>query len=106
MHARQIPSDEFFLDGETAPLYGDKYFLKRSIEMALRMVKGVRREPEKPAGKKSRAEYLVACLKEEANDPKFSDWERDFIVSLVRQVGSGRKLSDKQEEILERLWDK
>jgi hypothetical protein len=73
--------------------------------MALRLVKGVRREAERPK-EKSRAEYLVACLKEEANDPKFSDWERDFIVSLARQVGLGRKLSEKQREILERLWDK
>jgi hypothetical protein len=74
--------------------------------MALRLVRGVRREPEKPKEQKSRGEYLVACLTEEANDPKFSDWERDFIMSLARQVGQGRKLSDKQKEILERLWDK
>lgn len=74
--------------------------------MALRLVRGAQREPEKLKGQKSRAEYLVACLREEANDPKFSDWERDFIVSLARQVGMGRKLSDKQKEILERLWDK
>src|ERR1043166_9339208 len=74
--------------------------------MALRMVRGPRREPAKPTAQKSRAEYLVACLREEANDPKFSDWERDFIVSLARQVGQGRKLSEKQEEIIERLWDK
>lgn len=74
--------------------------------MALRMVRGPRREPDKPAAQKSRAEYLVACLREEANDPKFSDWERDFIASLARQVGQGRKLSEKQTEILERLWDK
>jgi hypothetical protein len=74
--------------------------------MALRLVRGAHREPEKLNGQKSRAEYLVACLREEANDPKFSEWERDFIVSLARQVGLGRKLSDKQKEILERLWDK
>ena len=73
--------------------------------MVLRLVRGVRREPEKK-GPKSRAEYLVACLRDEANDPKFSDWEREFIVSLARQVGLGRQLSDKQKEILERLWDK
>ncbi len=74
--------------------------------MALRIVRGSRREPEKPQAHKSRAEYLVACLREEANDPKFTDWERDFIVSLARQVGLGRSLSEKQKEILERLWDK
>ncbi|MGH7767401.1 MAG: hypothetical protein ACREQP_08100 [Candidatus Binatia bacterium] len=73
--------------------------------MALRMVRGIRREPEK-SQHKSREEYLVACLGEETNDAKFTDWERGFIVSLVKQVGQGRKLSDKQKEILERLWEK
>jgi hypothetical protein len=73
--------------------------------MALRMVRGIRSAPE-PTKEKSREEYLVACLGEEANDAKFSDWERDFIMSLVRQVGQGRKLSEKQKQILERLWDK
>ena len=74
--------------------------------MALRLVRGVHREPEKPRQKKSRAEYLAACLGEEANDLKFSDWERGFIVSVARQVAQGRKPSDKQTEILERLWEK
>jgi hypothetical protein len=74
--------------------------------MALRMVKGIHREPEKSQRHKSREEYLIACLGEEANDAKFTDWERGFIASLVKQVGQGRKLSDKQKEILERLWEK
>jgi len=74
--------------------------------MALRMVRGIRREPEKPQQNKSREEYLVACLSEEASDSKFTDWERSFIMSLAKQVGQGRKLSDKQKEILERLWEK
>lgn len=74
--------------------------------MALRLVRGIQRRPEKSTQKKSREEYLVACLSEEANDSKFSDWERAFISSLARQVAEGRKLSDKQKEILERLWEK
>lgn len=73
--------------------------------MALRLVRGIRNEPEKSKNK-SREEYLVACLRDEANDSKFSDWERDFIGSVVRQVAQGRKLSEKQKEILERLWEK
>jgi hypothetical protein len=98
---------DFFLDAARRRAYGKKNFLaKGATRMALRMVRGPRREPEKPTAQKSRAEYLVACLREEANDPKFSDWERDFILSLARQVGQGRRLSEKQEEILERLWDK
>jgi hypothetical protein len=74
--------------------------------MALRLVKGIPRQPEKSSEKKSREEYLVACLSEEANDSKFSDWERNFISSVAKQVAGGRKLSDKQKEILERLWEK
>jgi predicted ATP-binding protein involved in virulence len=74
--------------------------------MALRLVRGIQREPEKSSQKKSREEYLIACLAEEANDSKFSDWERNFISSLARQAAEGRKLSDKQKEIIERLWEK
>ena len=73
--------------------------------MALKLV----RTPKQPiSGKrqKSREEYLVACLSEEANDPKFTDWEKNFIMSLTRQVGRGGKLSLKQKEILKRLWKK
>jgi hypothetical protein len=73
--------------------------------MALRMVRGIRRVPEK-SQQKSREEYLVAGLREEATDAKFTDWERDFIASLARQVGQGRKLTEKQKEIVERLWEK
>jgi hypothetical protein len=96
----------FFLTPLDRPLMVKNIFQRGASRMALRMVKGPRREAEKPNAQKSRAEYLVACLREEANDPKFSDWERDFIVSLARQVGLGGKLSEKQKEILERLWDK
>jgi len=74
--------------------------------MALRLVRGIQKEPEKPKTQKTREEYLVACLSEEAKDPKFSDWERSFITSLARQIGLGRKLTPKQNEIVERLWKK
>lgn len=74
--------------------------------MALKLVKSTNKKPQEVSQEKSRDEYLVACLKDELNDPKFSDWERDFITSLARQVGQGRKLSEKQKQILERIWDK
>ena len=74
--------------------------------MALRMVRGIRSEPEKAKQHKSREEYLIACLSEEASDSKFTDWERGFIMSLAKQVEQGRRLSDKQKEIIERLWKK
>src|SRR5437762_3910535 len=95
----------FFLTAGAPTSMVKNIFFKEQNDMALRLVRGVRRGPEKKQSK-SRAEYLVACLRDEANDPKFSDWEREFIVSLARQVGLGRQLSDKQKEILERLWDK
>ena len=73
--------------------------------MALKLVR-IPKEPNPSKEQKSREEYLVACLSEETSDPKFTDWEKNFIMSLTRQVGRGRKLSPKQKEILQRLWKK
>ena len=73
--------------------------------MALKLVK-ISKEPERVKRQKSREEYLVACLSEESRDPKFTDWERQFIASMARQVGQGRRISQKQKEVIERLWDK
>ncbi len=73
--------------------------------MALKLVR-IPKEPEASKQQKSREEYLVACLSEETSDPKFTDWEKNFIMSLTRQVRRGRKLSPKQKEILQRLWKK
>jgi hypothetical protein len=74
--------------------------------MVLRLVRGIPREPEKSQQQKSREEYLIACLREEANDPKFTEWEQKFIASLARQVAQGRRLTERQKEILERIWEK
>ncbi len=74
--------------------------------MALRLVKRTKESANPSREGKSRHEYLVDCLKDEVDDPKFSDWERGFIVSLARQVGRGRDLSEKQRQILERIWAK
>jgi hypothetical protein len=74
--------------------------------MALKLVKINNKKPEPASSEKSRHEYLIACLKDEVDDPKFSDWEREFITSVARQVSQGRNLSDKQKQILERIWDK
>lgn len=73
--------------------------------MALKLVK-IPKEPEQGKKKKSREEFLISCLSEEVNDPKFTDWEKSFIVSLSKQVGQGRQLSSKQKEVLQRLWKK
>jgi hypothetical protein len=74
--------------------------------MALKLVKGISKVPEQAKQQKSREDYLIACLREERDDPKFSDWERQFIGSLARQMDQGRKPTDKQKEILERIWKK
>jgi hypothetical protein len=74
--------------------------------MALKLVRTSNKKPVEVDKEKSRDEYLVACLRDEVNDPKFSDWERGFIASVVRQVSQGRKLSEKQKQILERIWNK
>ncbi len=49
--------------------------------MALKLVR-IPKEPKPGKQRKSREEYLVACLSEEASDPKFTDWEKYFILSL------------------------
>jgi hypothetical protein len=74
--------------------------------MALKLVRGIAKSDGQEKRQKSREEYLIACLRDERNDPKFSDWEKQFIGSLARQVDQGRKLTDRQKEILERIWKK
>jgi len=49
--------------------------------MALKLVR-IPKGPKPSKQQKSREEYLVACLREEANVPKFTDWEKNFIMSL------------------------
>lgn len=74
--------------------------------MALKLVKRISKAPQEVKQQKSREEYLIACLREERDDPKFSDWEKQFIGSLARQMDQGRKPTDKQKEALERIWKK
>ncbi|MCH6545727.1 MAG: hypothetical protein IH796_06970 [Deltaproteobacteria bacterium] len=73
--------------------------------MALKLVR-IPKEPKPSKQQKSREEYLVACLSEEANDPKFTGWEKNFILSLTRQVRRGIRPSSMQKEVLQRLWKK
>ena len=74
--------------------------------MALKLVKRVSPVPQQANQQKSREEYLIACLREEREDPKFSDWEKQFIGNLARQMDQGRKPTDKQKEAIERIWKK
>ena len=55
-----------------------------------------------------RARFLVKCLADEAYSGKFTDWEDEFIESLYDKLLANPKavFSDKQLEILERIWKK
>lgn len=39
-------------------------------------------------------------------DIDLSEWETEFVESIGRQVAAGRELTDKQDEVLERIWKK
>jgi hypothetical protein len=51
-------------------------------------------------------EYLQLLEDCEKRSIRLSDWECDFIDSLLRQITDGRRPSPKQVETLERVWEK
>jgi len=54
-------------------------------------------------------DYMLPRLVDEAaaDSPKLSEWEKtQFIPSIVDQWERRRSLSEKQKEILGRIWDK
>lgn len=44
------------------------------------------------------------AVSEDAFD--LNDWETEFVESIGKQLEAGRALSDKQDEVLERIWRK
>lgn len=50
-------------------------------------------------------EHETMILDCEKRESKLSDWERQFIDSLAKQIES-RALSQRQAEALERIWDR
>lgn len=52
------------------------------------------------------SEYLTLIEDCEKRDTRLTDWERNFVDSLGRQLADGRRPTPKQIEILERVWDK
>jgi len=42
----------------------------------------------------------------EARESKLSDWERGFIDSISEQLARGKSLTDKQDEILTKVWER
>ena len=50
-------------------------------------------------------DYIISGLAD-SRSPKLSDWEKNFIESVSDQWHNKRWLSDRQKEILGRIWDK
>lgn len=48
-------------------------------------------------------DMVLDCEKRES---KLNDWERGFIDSLGRQLAYGRRLSPKQAERLDEIWER
>ena len=41
----------------------------------------------------------------EARESRLTDWERDFVDSVRRQLEAGRALSKKQADTLDEIWE-
>jgi hypothetical protein len=52
----------------------------------------------------SEEEQMVADC--EARESKLTDWERQFVDSISRQLLDGKTLTRKQSERLEEIWDR
>jgi hypothetical protein len=48
-------------------------------------------------------DYIVDGL---SSETRLNEWEKNFVESITDQWFSRRSLSDKQKEILGRIWDK
>lgn len=42
----------------------------------------------------------------ESRESRLSEWEAGFIDSISKQIERGRTLTEKQDETLNRIWDK
>ena len=48
-------------------------------------------------------DYILDAL---ADEKRLSEWEKNFVESVSDQWTRARRLSDKQKEVLGRVWDK
>jgi len=51
-------------------------------------------------------EHQQMVLDCETRESKLTDWERGFIDSISRQIAEGRRLSEKQAERLDTIWER
>lgn len=42
----------------------------------------------------------------ESRESKLTEWERGFIDSISKQLADGRRLSEKQAERLDEIWER
>lgn len=42
----------------------------------------------------------------ENRESRLTDWERGFVDSVKRQIGSGRTLTEKQSDRLDEIWQR
>lgn len=52
------------------------------------------------------SEYLTLLEDCEKREDRLSDWEREFVDSLGRQIAQGRRPSVKQIETLDTIWER
>lgn len=50
------------------------------------------------------AELMISDC--ENRDRRLTEWEREFLTSLRQRVASGRESTERQDEILNRIWDR
>lgn len=64
-------------------------------------------ESARTAAAMSDADEIQVMIEDcEQRSEKLSDWECGFIDSISDQLGRGHGLTDKQEQILTRIWEK
>jgi len=51
-------------------------------------------------------EYLIMLDDCEKRESRLTDWERNFVDSIRRQLSQDRRLSTKQVERLDEVWEK
>ncbi len=51
-------------------------------------------------------EYLTLLEDCEKREERLTDWERNFVDSLTKQIEAGRRPSLKQIETLDSVWEK
>lgn len=62
------------------------------------------KQPLHSSGKPLRDVYLAWITKIVDEGSGLTDWEESFVESITDQLSAGRMLSDKQAEILERIY--